>query len=639
MASRPNVNRYTKGYRDAGTAISKYSEDLANWCNSEGKPSTDNECRPTSSEINEINTAYDNKTQTSGGGSGSGGFIQTVTGGISAIAKTQELSSYPQMPTYEDETFKVSELTGQLFDESTGKLKELDEIGKIIIEKAFEQVETYLEQQTVLLDRVNNGMKLTGQFSKDFRDELTETNPYLLRMGISFDDLVDAAEDFNSEIGLFRMNNRDTWVEAAKAAKAYVGDLDDVVDMLPEFQDIGLGARDAIESIKEAGSNVMKLGVNSKNVTKELGSSISKLNEYGFKGGIDGLTTMIKKSIEFRMSMSEVFKIADKVMNPEGALELAANLQVLGGAIGDFNDPLKMMYMATNNVEGLQDSLIDAAQSLATYNEEQGRFEITGVNLRRAKEMANQLGISYDELAKGAIAAAERTSAAADMMAAGLTLEDEQTEFLTNLAQMKDGKMTIEVSDRMREILGLDKDTKEIALENLTQTQAEQLLAYQDELRTKTDEEIIRGQATDIENINRDVSFLAGLARIQAGRLGETVYQETVGKFVKQGAGQIDQFADGAGDQIDAYGKKIRDKVETTINNVTTTNNANNPNNPLTAQELTDAFTNGYVNGSRIISNGRPSTSNNSPFSNNSMSNSLIRRDYIFGSDFEIKDN
>ncbi len=121
--------------------------------------------------------------------------------------------------------------------------------------------------------------------------------------------------------------------------------------------------------------------------------------------------------------------------------------------------------------------------------------------------------------------------------------------------------------------------------------------------------------------------------------LFETVYQETVGKFVKQGAGQIDQFADGAGDQIDAYGKKIRDKVETTINNVTTTNNANNPNNPLTAQELTDAFTNGYVNGSRIISNGRPSTSNNSPFSNNSMSNSLIRRDYIFGSDFEIKDN
>ena len=47
--------------------------------------------------------------------------------------------------------------------------------------------------------------------------------------------------------------------------------------------------------------------------------------------------------------------------------------------------------MATNNVEGLQDAIIGVAGSMATYNTEQGRFEITGINLRRAKDLANEL--------------------------------------------------------------------------------------------------------------------------------------------------------------------------------------------------------------------------------------------------------
>ena len=117
---------------------------------------------------------------------------------------------------------------------------------------------------------------------------------------------------------------------------------------------------------------------------------------------------MVRRSTEIRMSLSETFKVADKVFSPEGALELSAELGVLGAAFGDFNDPLKLMYMATNNVEGLQDALIGAAGGLATYNNEQKKFEVTGANLRRAKEMAAQLGMTTGDLNKTAIAAQER---------------------------------------------------------------------------------------------------------------------------------------------------------------------------------------------------------------------------------------
>jgi hypothetical protein len=209
--------------------------------------------------------------------------------------------------------------------------------------------------------------------------------------------------------------------------------------------------------------------------------------------------------------MDSAFKIADDVMDPEKAISLSANLQVLGGAIGDFGDPLKMMYDATNNVEGLQDALIGAAGSLATYNSEQGRFEITGVNLRRAKAMAAELGINYNELANGAIAAAERSSAASAMIANGLRLDDKQTEFITNLARMKDGTMTIDVSSISKEFGG----AQSIALDKLTEAQVEILTKNQDALKEMSPEKIAREQFTATQNMMLNISEITALLKTQ----------------------------------------------------------------------------------------------------------------------------
>jgi hypothetical protein len=38
---------------------------------------------------------------------------------------------------------------------------------------------------------------------------------------------------------------------------------------------------------------------------------------------------MVRRATEVRMSLDKVFGVADKVFDPEGALDLSANLQVL----------------------------------------------------------------------------------------------------------------------------------------------------------------------------------------------------------------------------------------------------------------------------------------------------------------------
>ena len=63
-------------------------------------------------------------------------------------------------------------------------------------------------------------------------------------------------------------------------------------------------------------------------------------------------------------------------------------------------------------------------------------------------------------------------------MGTGLQMDDKDKEFLTNLAQMKEGKMVIEVPKSLQEQLGLHGTT--VALDTITKNQADLLLAQKD---------------------------------------------------------------------------------------------------------------------------------------------------------------
>jgi hypothetical protein len=501
---------------------------------------------------------------------------------LAALAGSQEQTG--AMPGFAQEYTKLESIIDGLVNKS-GNLKSAGEIALTLFQEAGKQFLLTYQQQSELLGIINKQAGLTGQYSKDVRDELTKANPELLRIGIGFADLANAAKSLIDNTGKFLTMNAESWYKAGESASAYVGTLQNLVDMFPEFQKIGIGAGDVAKQIDIVGGKSLSLGLQSQKTVKELNLNLSKLNEFGFKNGIQGMAEMVRKSTEFRISMDSVFTVAEKVFNPEGAIDMAANLQAIGGAIGDFNDPLKLMYMATNNVEGLQEALIGVTQSLATYNEEQGRFEVTGVNLRKARALAEQLGMSYGELANGAIAAAERSSAATSLLSRGLDLKPDQQEFLTNLAQMEGGKMTIELnSNRLKEALGVGRDTKEIALENLTQAQANTLYEYQKELKEKTPKEIVISQATNIENITRDVNYLLALARTEAGKSGKD--------FIKFMGVNPEELAKQTKIYADEGAKKIKDTGENPFTGIKPIENQNKNINavPIKSDTYADKF-------------------------------------------------
>jgi hypothetical protein len=434
-------------------------------------------------------------------------------------------------------------------------------------ELAKNSMEDYYKEQSYLLSVVNEEMGISGELSEDFREQVSAAQPALLQMGVSFKDLTESSKRLVDDTGRFALVGTDMLVRAGEISQAYGMNMSDIIGAYADFEKVGIGAADAQEAIADAGKRSLEVGIQSRNTIKGITENIGKLNEYGFQNGVEGLEKMVRRASEVRMSLQTVFNVADKVFDPEGALDLAANLQVLGGAFGEFNDPLRLMYMATNEVEGLQGAIEGVAQNLATYNVETGGFEVTGANLRMARDIAKQFGIEVGEVNRIAVATQERMAAATSL--AGLDIDEKQVEFLTNIARMKDGKMSIELmTPKLQEKFG----AAAIALEDINAETAKTLLEYQDDFKELTESDLVRKQVTLTENIERDLSYLVTLARLEAANVSDKALQAFVGEDFKSIGQSLSisskDVSTELGDAMKGYSKEIQKELSAAFKNL-----------------------------------------------------------------------
>jgi hypothetical protein len=102
---------------------------------------------------------------------------------------------------------------------------------------------------------------------------------------------------------------------------------------------------------------------------------------------------MVVKSQVLGDTLSVAQNFADQIMDsPEKAFEYAAQLQTLGGSFSQLGDGAQLLYMAQNDLKGLNDQLINATRGIATFNEESGQFEISANERLRLRGLKN-LGI------------------------------------------------------------------------------------------------------------------------------------------------------------------------------------------------------------------------------------------------------
>jgi hypothetical protein len=283
-------------------------------------------------------------------------------------------------------------------------------------------------------------MGIFSKQSESFEKTLRTAGRSAGMIGVEFGELVKMQSSYSDELGRTVLLSQQGLQAMAEMAKASGLGAEGASKMAADMELQGVSAEKTRDYTEQTMNDAHKMGLNASKVIKNVASNMKMLNKYNFKGGVAGLLKMGKTATKLGVDMNMVAGMADKLFDIEGAVDMSAQLQVMGGEWAKLADPFKLMYMARNDMEGLMDSMGKAAEASVTFNKANGEMSISAYEMHKLRKVAEQTGVSYEELATAGKNARKFTEIKKQM---GFSFDKDTQEFIANTATFKDGKATI----------------------------------------------------------------------------------------------------------------------------------------------------------------------------------------------------
>ena len=278
----------------------------------------------------------------------------------------------------------------------------------------------------------------------EFKNTIADVAPELTKMGMTETEFASTIKEAMDGLGTSASLGKEAIVELAAASKV---SKQDVSVLASEFRKVGVSVYDVGDRMKEVTDYARSVGVSVKAVSEGVVTNLDKMNLYNFEGGIKGLAKMAATSERLGLSMQTVFNQADKIMNPEGAIEMSAALQRLGVTSSGLLDPLRAMDLAQNDPEQLQKEMVNLGKEFTRFNEKTGQMEILPGAKRRLKEVGEAAGMTAKEFSEMALKSADFDMKLKQIKMPSIVGDQETKELIASMAQMKDGVATVKVRD------------------------------------------------------------------------------------------------------------------------------------------------------------------------------------------------
>ena len=221
--------------------------------------------------------------------------------------------------------------------------------------------------------------------------------------------------------------------------------------LMKGFKDAGFSLYDVNNQMQKVMDTARSTGVNAQGVSKQVVENMSKMNQFNFQGGVEGMAKMAAQAVNLRVDMKATLDIAKGLFSPEKAIEMASAMQRLGVAQGDLLDPLKLMDLAQNDPAELQNQIAQMSKQFVQLNAD-GHFEIMPGAKRQLMEIESELGYTNGELTKMALGGAELEQKMGKIKFPEFATKEQQ-EMLANITEMgANGDMKIKVDGEEMDI-------------------------------------------------------------------------------------------------------------------------------------------------------------------------------------------
>ena len=378
------------------------------------------------------------------------------------------------------------------------------DFGKAMVSMDFGKIMTSLSTvakpiialDSALRKQVNVSLGLTGGLARDLRTDMIEVAEETTKYGIEIDDVAAAYSSFITDLGLAVPISRDVAEGLMLQSKAVGLSATQAGSFLATLTNFGVGLEKGPETLKEMASTARSMGLSTNKFMNFATTNLKMINTLGFSKGIRGFTQIAAKASSIGYDLASAQTAAEKLFDIDGAVEMAAQLNVLGGDFGKLGNAIDLMFSPTNDMEGFTNSLMDATKQFVSFNSEKNTFDVSPLDLRRAREFAKVTGMSIEEVIRSG-----KRLAKMDMIKDKISFlpdlsEDERT-LIGNLGSISDsGEVTLK-----------GKVVSEMGSVELTNTLRS--LKQEDKKKAMTEKEILNEQ---LNMFSKSVYYLKAIA-------------------------------------------------------------------------------------------------------------------------------
>jgi len=352
------------------------------------------------------------------------------------------------------------------------------------------------------------------EFANEIKQTINEATASVVALGGSMDDVIKMQQGVMKGLSTQTEIDKDSFKDIY-AIGNLIGDgnkatAESTAKLVKEFSDAGIGIYQMTKDMGGLITTARQMGVATSAVYTQLSTNIGKLNLYNFDNGVQGMAKMAAQAAGLRIDMSKTLDIADKLFNPEDAIEMSAKLQAMGVEVSNLLDPYKLMDMARNDPAELQSSIIEMTKSLTYFDEKNQRMAILPGAQGQLREIAGALGMSSAELAKMAVNAGDLDRKMNEIKFNGNFASEEDRMMVAHMAQLgKQGtefenKYVVQISDENGKVI-----TK--AVDQLTDADKKRIQKMEEEAK-KDPTQLQRDANNSLTNIANNTSALKGVA-------------------------------------------------------------------------------------------------------------------------------
>jgi hypothetical protein len=333
------------------------------------------------------------------------------------------------------------------------------DIGKQIINQ-LKNGWQYLQQQDKIIKTTTLNLGMSGVKAEILRSSFEQSASYVARLGGSLEDVQNIMQGYADETGRSRALSAEMVKDITAIGKGTGLGVEQATRLGAQFEIMGVDARSTMEYVQGVVDTSERMGINTTKVLKNVNDNFKRLNTYTFQQGVKGFAQMASYAEKFKIDIGQALNAADVAKTLEGAIDLTAQLQVMGGEFAK-TDPFEMLFLSRNDPAKFTEKIGDMTKGVVSFRKmADGSFEkfISPADRDRLAAVAKSMGMEASALTEIAQRQADIQKMRQQM--AGMGLSEEQKKLIEGAAifDTKSGKFQVQLAGTMKDISTLTKD-------------------------------------------------------------------------------------------------------------------------------------------------------------------------------------